>query len=212
MTLAEIIARARRTTDDLVEPYAVSDADFTVFANRAEREACERAGLLFEVTAIPILAGTSTYQIDYEILGIAHAALPGRTLGKLIPTDLDWLQTHSPSSSTPSCYAQREQFIELYPTPDAASVLTLKLYRYPAAALESLDDEPEIPPYHHEYLAHWMAFEAWTSDDPDTRDSDKASEQLALFTQRFGRPRSATEIRSWRELPRGTRAKPQGVY
>lgn len=211
MTLAEIITRTRRITDDLVEPYAVSDADYTRLANRAERESCERGGLLFSALSVTLAAGVSNYQLDYEVLAVAHAALPGRALNKLTPTDLDWLQTHSPSTGAPSCYAQREQFIEIYPAPSTSAVLTLKVYRYPLVALESLDDEPEISPYHHEYLAHWMAFEALTADDPDYRDDAKANAQLALFTQRFGRPRSATEIRSWRELPRNTRTKHQGV-
>lgn len=210
MTLEEIIARARIVTDDTVEPYALSDPEHTIFANRAQREACDRSGLIYRATTIPLLAGQSLYDLEHEILSIDFAAIPGRRLCKMIPTDLDWLQTYSPCRGTPSIFAQREHTIEVYPTPDADATLTLKLYRYPVA-LEHPDDEPEIDTFHHEYLAHWMAYEAFSAEDPDFRNPDKAREQMALFTARFGRPRSALEIRSWRELPRNTHVKHRGI-
>lgn len=56
-----------------------------------------------------------------------------------------------------------------------------------------------------------MAYEAFSVEDPDFRNPDKAREQMALFTTRFGRPRSALEIRSWRELPRDTHVKHRGI-
>jgi hypothetical protein len=211
MTLAEIIARARLITDDTVEPYAFSDAEHTTFANRAVREACDRGGLIYAAMTIPLVAEQSAYALDYEVLSIDFAAIPGRTLGKLIPTDLAWLQVYSPSDGTPSVFAQREHTIEVYPTPDADLTLTLKLYRYPIEALLADSDEPEIDPHHHEYLAHWMAYEAFSAADPDFRNPDKAREQMALFNARFGRPRSALEIRSWRELPRDTHVTHRGI-
>jgi hypothetical protein len=210
MTLAEIIARARLITDDVVEPFARSDSEHTVFANRALREASDRGGMVYGATTISLVAGQSLYPLEHEILSIDFAAIPGRKLCKLIPTDLDWLQIYSPSDGTPSVFAQREHTIEVYPTPETSATLTLKLYRYPAA-LESLNDEPEIDQFAHDHLAHWMAYEAFSVADPDFRNPDKAREQMALFNARFGRPRSALEIRSWRELSRDTHVKHRGI-
>jgi hypothetical protein len=210
MTLAELIARARVITDDTVAPYFASDADMTLYANRAEREACERANLLYDTARITLVPGQSIYALEYELLAVVFAAIGTRELRKLIPTDLDWLSAASPAVAVPVCFSQREQFVEVYPTPDAAGTLALKLYRYPLSSMESLGDEPEIALYHQEYLAHWMAFEAMTpgsEDEQPTKPAKSAEQQLMLFTQRFGRARTATEIRSWRELPRGTVAR-----
>lgn len=153
MTLADLIARARLITDDQVAPYAVSDAEFTTFANRAVREACDRGGALYGTVTLPILAGQSLYALDHEILSIDFAALPGRKLCKLVPTDLDWLQIYSPMGGVPSVFSQREHTIELYPTPDAGTTLTLKVYRY-SEPLGVSADEPEIDQHHHDYLPH----------------------------------------------------------
>lgn len=207
MTLGELINLARIYTDDTVVPYAVSDAEHTVFANRAEREACERGGLLFDVIHVTLAAGQTQLQLDAEILAIVYVKADDRELGKMIPTDMDGYMPAAPRDGAPMLYAQREQFLVFDAAPLVDTGITIKLYRYPSKAMEVVDDEPEIAPYHQEYLAHWMAYQGFTRFDPDYDSKPIARDHLALFERRFGRPRSALEIRSWREFPRNTHVK-----
>jgi hypothetical protein len=212
MNLAALIAHTRQRIDDVVEPYWVSDEVLVAAANTAQREACERALLLYDnatqaLCAVPITAGQAKYTLHPSVITVLHARVVGQDhpLIKAMQDDLDhhvanWFE----KSGTPRWYFQREQFLRLYPAPDTSGVLHLELYRYPLTDLLVAADEPELQEKDHVYLTHWMAYEAYSRADADQANPDAAKLELALFDRHFGSPRTAGEIRAWRELPRDT--------
>ena len=95
MTLAELIASARSVTCDAVATYLWSDAEWTEYANDAEREACRRARLIVDssssVCRITLDASHTTFALDPSILFIKRAKLSGemQTLRRASFKDLD---------------------------------------------------------------------------------------------------------------------------
>ena len=214
MTLAEIITIVRARTDDTVGPeYRVSDSMMTGFANEAENEACERAALIYDSTTpgvcqVTLEPGESSYPLDPAILTVCRAWTGGRALTH-VPTSSLWLEDLATQSGTPRYFFSAGHTLRLYPTPDTDGTLTLATYRYPLNAMEDPDDEPEIPREYHLDLAAWMTYRAASQfgEDGEVYDPKLAEGELMRFERRFGRPRTATEIRSWRELPRDTHVR-----
>ena len=217
MLVSELIALVRERVDDKVEPYLVSDAQMIQFANTAQREACERGAVLFDssttgVCSYSVDAGAGTVILDPSILTILRAQYDGTDLVRIPAHGYAQLRARLRSASTPWGYLDIGGVLHFYPPPQDAGTLTLEVYRYPLADLESTDDEPEIPARDHVYLAHWMTWEAaslWDEAGDGVYDPELAKRELALFERRFGPARSATELRSWRELPRDTQTKPR---
>lgn len=211
MDVSGLIAICRRRIDDTVEPYLISDEEFTQFANTAQREVCERGHELFDetsaVTSVAVTAGEPTYTVSDAIIVIERAQVVGEPLRmtKILREDLDINRYNWGSTSgTPTHFYQFGNTIRLYPTPDVDYTLHMSVYRYPLDDLESTSDEPELPVAEQVYLTHWMCWEAARKWDVEASNMDMAANELRLFEQRFGRSRTALEMRSWRDLPRDT--------
>jgi hypothetical protein len=105
--------------------------------------------------------------------------------------------------------------LQLYGTPDSGydptlypqtpySVLRLEVYRLPLDNIETPADQPEIPAMHQDGLVDWMLYRAYSSKDGEELDDQRATNALALFTQRFGERPSANQVRMQAEGRRWT--------
>lgn len=215
MDLEQLIAEARRRSDDREEPPFVSDEDYAPLASEAEREACIRARLLFddstaEVTEYAITAGSGLVTLHSSIDVIAAAEFKPDAGGRRQPLELigmDWIRDQcdwsSRTSSRPRFLAHvaRHQ-ARLWPTPALAGTLYLTVYRLPLSALEGPGDEPEIAEEEHVGLVDWMLYRVYSDKDGELFDSARADAALAAFEERFGERPSADVRRRHRERRR----------
>lgn len=202
MTLKELIDYARRRLDDTKTPFFWSKADLTLWVNEAEQEAARRARLLVdsrsaEVCQLSVVAGESYLQLDPRVLYVRRAKLTSQDhyLQKLDVRDLDECRPgwESETSSDIVGWVQNEdsRYIRVYPEPTVADTLNLAVSRLPLQDLAADGDIPEIPPHLHLKLHHWVLWRAYSSDDADVRDDDKADRNMALFEAEFGRRETA---------------------
>lgn len=218
MELAQIIEEARRRMDDEVEPYFISDTALINWANEAEREASERARLLYDqdagpITEIPVEPGRAQYPLDPRVQLIVGASFQrDNDLGWRKALDLrglDWIEERdgsaSRTASRPEALADDgRRTLHLWPTPSMAGVLRLAVYRDPLERMEVEFDEPEIEERHHEGLVDWMLYRAWSRPDAESGDDARAARALADFERRFGASVSAGVRRKHRERRRIT--------
>ena len=224
MNLKELIVVCRDRIDDRIEPYIVSDDQLTIYANRAQREACERSYCLYDKFTYPIVAETTELLLDPVVLAVVTARFEGELLQQVPAHGFENFKELS-EPAFPRFFIQTNKTFYFYPPPKDDGVLDIYVYRYPNYPMLEYTDEPEIPENQHLYLSHWMAWEAgrllWlkasaSSSDPrlvqtelafSGRDAQLAERELALFERRFGRARSSLELQSWIELPRDTHVK-----
>lgn len=213
MDLSQLITICRDRIDDKVEPYLVSDDDWTRYAIQAQTEAAERSLSLLADYEIAIAAGQADYLLDPLIIIPVRAKLTnGKTpLVKTTQRDIDRLQTEwATQTGHPRWFYEIEHTIRLYPVPEEDDVLTLRAYSYPSSTLSYPDSlDLEIEEKDHYFLTHWMCWEALSKSDNELYDSEMAQRELALFEKRFGPSRSAHQIRAWRELPPNMRVVPR---
>lgn len=203
MTLQDLIDACRSEAVDTVTPYLWSDADWIRYANDAQREACRRARLIVDSTTtaicrIAMVGGTATYALDPRVLFIKRAKLSGRSmpLSRASHKDLDrsvpgWeTQTGEPQAYVPD---MNENEFRPYPTPTAAATASLTVIRLPLVDMEDTDDSPEIKSHLHASLQFWMLYRAYSKQDTETLDKQKAADSLALFEAEFGKKSTAVD-------------------
>lgn len=213
MDLSQLITISRDRIDDKIEPYLVSDGDWTRYAIQAQMEAAERSLSLLYDYEIAITADQAEYATDPSVIVPVRAKLAnGSTpLVKTTRRDIDRLQADwEPQTGQPRWFFEFEHSIRLYPIPEEDDVLTLRAYSYPQSTLSYPDSlDLEIEEKDHYFLTHWMCWEALSKSDNELYDSEMATRELALFEKRFGPARTAHQIRAWRELPPNMRVVPR---
>lgn len=182
---------------------------------------------------IPIAALTPRYPLDPRIVTVDRVWLdrsdlyPGTRKTELRRLDQANTRIGRPDrcdyGNAPYDLATREgarlhgysidgETLRLYPLPDASwgttpfSVLRLEVYRLPLLGMDAnpAAPGPEIPEIHHDGLIDWMLYRAYSTQDADSNDPNKAADALALFTQRFGDRPSAKAHRMQQEGRRRT--------
>lgn len=210
MDLSQLIDVCRDRIDDAVEPYLISDSEWTRYAIQAQQEAAERAlSLLYDYT-MAVVPGQAVYGLDPLIITPIRLKLEAQPapLRQTTQRSLDRRGWHwEQETGTPSFYYQIEHKVYLFPIPEEEDVLQLRAYSYPMSNLSLPDDLLlEIPEKDHYALTYWMCWEALTKIDTELYDAQRGEKELMLFTQHFGPGRSALEIRHARELPPNMRA------
>lgn len=212
MTGRELVNRFRQLSQDEVEPYLWEDAFALDMLNEAEREAADRARLIYDDGyEIAVTAGTARYEIDPKIIDIERAALAadgdGRPPLKLKLFDrleLDWRtpprskhEAGLPWGRPFGLVCDGTQTVEIAPGPKRDGRLLLGAFRLPLADFGE-DASPEIPAIHHIALVDWALYRAFSIPD-----ADEANEQLAAyysdrFDKYFGRRIDARKRRMQR--------------
>lgn len=195
MTLLELINTYRSLSRDNEQPYFVSDALATIFANEAQDEACRRGDLLIDssssMCSISVLAGNPLISLNSSILDVRRAKLSNGA-AHLLPIKTDDLDAFAENweseSGIPSHYVIDYQsgYIRLYPSPSANDSLQITVRRLSAESMADDADEPEIRREVHFALVHWMMFRAYSISDSDMYDPIKASNALREFEREFG--------------------------
>jgi len=192
MTGRALIRRFRELSQDEVEPYLWEDCFVLNMLNEAEREAADRAKLLYDdslAVAVDVKAGTARYAIDPHVIDIERAALtaegdrrPPLNLKLFDRMELDWRtpprsrhEAGLPWGRPFGLVYDGKQEVEIVPWPRRNGRLLLGVHRLPWAAFD-MDEEPEIPCIHHPALVDWALFRAFSIPD-----ADEANEQLAAF-------------------------------
>jgi hypothetical protein len=202
----ELIAAFRARVFDTAAPYLWSDAEAIEYLEDAIIEACERADLIRDDTTaqicqITVTAGTAKYPLDVRITQVLRAKLDGEapkrplTLATTEGMDRDWPGWDEREDGEPEYLVIDPQGTgwngRLVPGPSEGGTLLLQVYRLPLDVLADNAAMPEILPRLHIRLLDWMCFRAYSKQDAETRDDDKAAAHAAAFTASFGPKRDA---------------------
>lgn len=208
MDLTALISRFRTLSGDHGVPALWPDAEVTGFLNEAEREAAERARLLYDkttptATRIALGVGVREYRLhpavfDVEAIGLLR---PGGDrswpLCRASDDDMRWTIQNRPNLSGWSKYftvygdvagdgsAGKHLILDRAPS-EAGGELLLEVYRYPLQEMVDPDDEPEIGPRHHDALVHWALHVAYQTRDMEGGAAQRSAVHEAEFIKRFG--------------------------
>lgn len=197
MTGRELVVKFRQMAQDEVEPYLWEDAFVLDCLNEGEREAADRARLLYDDTlSVAVVAGQARYGIDPLIIDIERAGLtadgdrrPPLRLKLYDRLELDWktpprskFEAGLPWGRPFGLVHDGDGTVEIVPPPRRDGRLLLGSYRLPRADFD-MDGEPEIMTVHHMALVDWALYRAFSVPD-----ADEANEQLAAYySDRFDR-------------------------
>lgn len=208
MNREQIVAAFRAAARDSLKPPLWSNDEVQDFLDDAHAEAAERALLLTdsstpEICEIAIAANEAAYTLDSRIIEVKRAKLDSGTKPLVLKTsealDIDWPGWDSEDADEPCIAAIDAEGagwkLTLVPAPAAATVMRLTVYRRPLCSLVKDDAEPEINPRLHIRLIEWMLYRAYSQDDADTFDADKADKHAGLFAATFGPKRDAMATR-----------------
>lgn len=218
MKLPDLRTAARTLLGDEAEPYLWDDAELDRYANNAVREACIRARLLKddaytlpELCQLDVIAGEPVIRLHPEILVVRSGMLVG-SCHKLWALTAESMDRHQPnweadttSQATPRVMIMdlSQKTIRLWPTPDTAGTLRLRIWRTPLAKelMSANQPRPALQLADTEELKHWMAHEAYSKNNLETYNAQSAANHLALFEQRFGSRPSLHEMARWADSP-----------
>ena len=199
MTLAEMITLYRAQAQDEKEPVFCSDELLTVYANQAVREACRRGRLLRDAVSpmctIQFAAGQRSVELDKRILHVIDADVDYCDVRLFSAAQMDeytpgWKRTTNMDRPQVLVSGVTTNALHLYPPPAAAGEIHLHVLRLPLEPMASPADEPEIREEAHEALVEWMLYRAYSRQDIELYDEQKARGALASFEAEFGRKAS----------------------
>lgn len=216
MDLSALVARFRTLSGDHAVPPLWHTRDVIGFFNEAEREAAERARLLFDrhtpgIVEVPLLAGQREYRLHPKVFDVESAAIrrPGSNgatcaLSRASAEDMRWSLQNRPNLTGwgghfmvyGEASSAEGKHIVLDRVPEQpGGMLVLECYRYPLVDMEDPGDEPEIAPRHHDGLVHWALAVAYRSRDMEADAEARANRHEAEFERRFGLREDANVMR-----------------
>lgn len=198
MTFKELLAQFRSDVDDTGTPPLWSTASFVLWLNEAENEACGRAELLIdsttpEIVNVSIAADDPWVTLDYRIVRPLRARATGHnpiqilTAEEMDDTSPNW-ETDEGTRLHALIRNLESYKLRAYPIQTAAVDVSLTVQRLPLDPLtkDAGDTEPEIPPQYHLKLLPWVKYRAYSVDDVDLQDLDKAQRYYDEFRREFG--------------------------
>lgn len=199
MDLAELRNLFRIKSGDTQQPYLWLDDEVDDYINQAEREAADRAQLIYDdsgtATVIDVVAGTSRYEIDAEVVRLDYAELDDRPL-----TIIDKREVGPRAIFV----VPNDGGVELNFVPEADGTLRLGMYRLPIEPMIEDDDVPEVRAKHHAKMIDWALHLGYLKTDSDTFDQGKADRHEAEFIKSFGQRVDANVRRKQQERRRHT--------
>lgn len=208
MNLEELIEAARVMVDDVergLKDQLWSDADWTRYANRRQREASRRARLLVDstsdLTKVTLAAGVAVTKLDPRILFLRRVRLAARPvfLGRVSHHRLDCEEpSWEDETGEPRAYVPDMDTGALrpYPIPIVDTEVRLTVVRLPLKDLKDGKDVPEIASHLHDALVDGMVAEAFMKKDSEAFDPTRAADHEAAFTAEFG-PKSSAIDEAW---------------
>lgn len=210
MDASGLIAAYRDESFDTNTPPFVADDRLRQFASQAEREACRRSHLLVDSTSlfcsISVSANAPLVTLDPRIINVRRVKTSISTYA-LSPVRAEQMDVVNPGweshVGTPTTYVTDYQSgaIRLYPNSQVPLTLSMTVSRLPLADMAANDDEPEIRNEYHEGLVQWMLYRAYSKQDSDLFDPNKAAKALNEFEKEFGKKASARNERWQADRP-----------
>lgn len=198
MNLKALLRRFRVIADDLAEPYLWADSDLVAWANMAERQACRASALLVDsrtasLTEVTAPADEPYIKLDPRVVAVRRAKASGEsrpaplmTVAEMDETRPGWEDATGAVLEALVTDAQTGH-LRAYPTQTADLTVSLTVQRLPLKEMTDVEaHSPEIRPEVHEFLVHWMLYQAYSVDDIDKANPEKAAKHLALFEAQFG--------------------------
>lgn len=199
MTLQELIRRFRALSHDRRASPFWADEDLMDWLNDAQAQACVRARLIREdarreVCRIGLSPARHTYALHPSVFEIIHLRLvplvpEGRTRHvRLVSRELldaeqpDWRDDERPASRA----IQDDTSLRVVGAIQEGDALMLECYRLPLEPMQSMSDEPEIHPAHHEHLIQWALHKAFSVPDAEGFDPARSALAEQAFTAYFG--------------------------
>jgi hypothetical protein len=186
----------------------------------AERQACNRANLIYDntttqYTRITLVSGRASYTIDPKVTVIENVIFDGNVLVKKTQDDIEKLQptwrTDTGMLDQTVYYfikGRKLIFSRIPDATDAGEVVTLEIYRLPDVDITSTAQEPEIPEENHRDLIYWVLHESYRKQDADDFNQEKSDYFRGRFEEIFG-PYVPAKVRQHQfENPRSTTVRP----
>jgi hypothetical protein len=197
-----------------------TDASLIRKFDAAQKQACNRANLLFDdtttaYTRITLVSGRASYDIDPRVTTIEGVIFDGDKLTQKTQEELDRTQptwrTDTGMLNKTVYFVIRGRKIRFNYVPDATDageVITLEVYRLPDEDIKSTSQEPELPEENHRDLIYWVLHENYRKQDADDFNQEKSDYFLGRFTEIFG-PFVPARVRQHQmENPRSTTVRP----
>lgn len=170
----ELLKRARRLSDDRVEPYYIDDVEMYTYLSEAERALAVQGKWLrdtvtYELTAEEtqwVALGTSPEVLEFRTAKLIDGASSYRYDLRLQGT-MDFSATYAarsdyglfslterpvPARPKALIFGRRSGYFEVSPIPDKDYTIEAALVYYPLYPLESDSDEPSIPERFHAFI------------------------------------------------------------
>lgn len=197
MNLARRIQLAREATQDTVEPYIWTDAEWAEFADDADLEAARRAHLLVDssspVARAVVTAGDPIVRLDPRVLFIRRARLASSSVPlqmrvtRRMDDEVAGWETAKPSTPQVLIPDWETGTVRLYPPPSQDDELMLTVVREPLAEMGGDPAaESEIPRRYQRALIEWMKYRAYSKPDTQSFDPKAAEKAEAKFAAEFG--------------------------
>lgn len=211
MKLGELRAQFRRDTDDAKLPYLWPDSSVDNWLNEAEQEACRRSQLLIDSSTAPLTPLTVTANdpwmpYDARIIKILRARPRGALPVSIITAqEMDGLP-YWEDETGPTLLALITDMatgkLRTYPKLTAAATIDLTVQRLPLTDMTDAEaHSPEIRADYHMKLIEWAKWRAYSMDDVDANDPQKAAKALKVFEGEFGKTSANGE--TWMRLHGG---------
>lgn len=173
MTGDELLAYTRQDLlHDTAQPRLWSDDLILRYLNEAQRLFCRLTYCLTQtderLDTVELDEGESTYPIDKKILHIFGAGIEGASQELRDYTFRALPNLLAGSTGRPSIYVlnQRNHEIRVYPVPDQAYTLKLRIAALPISEI-TFDSAPEIPEQYHIDLPEYVAYRCLVTAEVD---------------------------------------------
>lgn len=202
MTLLELRNRFRSEENDLLAQYFWSNAEIDAWINEAQDEACRRALLLVDsksaAAKATFSAGATGVDLHPSVIFIRRACLASNNI-PLVPKVSRSMDEEVPGwegsmASVPRVFVPDWQtgYLRFWPPAVAAGTVNMTVIRAPLdVATES--DDLEIPARYQAFLLDWVRFRAYSKQDSETINANKAKAGEAAFERQFGKASAVNE-------------------
>jgi len=183
MDSTELLDQFRRDVVDIEEPQLWSDDEVFSYIDDAQKQLCRHVGGIADasspMTVLPYDAGQDWLKQDDRILKVrtAYQVSDGR---EIVLINFEDMPTHSlrfdGRTGTPKFLVLgiEEHKARLYPTPVVADTVQLHIDRMPLKKIDDSDQLLEVSDRHFRGLLLRVKALAYTKQDAETLDRDKA--------------------------------------
>lgn len=188
MTRQDLLTKLKILLDDSIgssSDLMVSNTLKYAYLAEGQEKFCEETGFFIDmsstVTQITTVSGTKDYTLDERIIKVLEVWDGTRKLYS-IDEDVNYVNEFNLSTSGRP-YLWRSDVepgkIRLFPNPNSAITLQMRVWRYPLESLET--SEPEIPSRFQWACIEWAAYKVLSIQDAEIRNGAKADEHLNKF-------------------------------